>query len=143
MLNGRRLVGACFVALLFVACSSTTNNYILVSDPDASSAGGGKDGGASLGPQCEAYLECCHQMSQPASASCADIEKNLTEGALDASFGDYETACERALTAAKNAGLCSESSKADAAPDGKKTNTDSGPSGVCKPNCATDLECQQ
>jgi len=142
MRSSRYFLGACLGALLFIACSSTTTNYILLQGTDA---GGGLEAGKrdGVGPLCQAYLDCCHRMPESAAATCNEFEKSLSQN-LDALLGDYEALCERALDAAKTAGLCKETTGGDAGSDGRSTSTkDAAITGVCQPNCTSDLECQQ
>ena len=66
--------------------------------------------GSSLGPQCEAYLECCTELAeaQPALAGSCDSTRSSIESAQEkgASTASYESSCKSALASARSAGYC-------------------------------------
>lgn len=69
-----------------------------------------KDKGSSVGPQCEAYLDCCDEIAkdQPALAGSCDTTRKSVDDAIDkgASTETYESSCKQALATMQSAGYC-------------------------------------
>lgn len=70
----------------------------------------GDDGKTSLGPKCQAYLECCKELAakEPSVASSCQSVEDQIENAQNsgASTETYESACESGVTSFQSAGYC-------------------------------------
>lgn len=77
---------------------------------DSTSPAGDDDDGASIGPQCEAYFDCCDEVAsaQPSLAGSCDQTRKSVEDATKkgASTATYESSCKQALATMQSAGYC-------------------------------------
>ncbi len=84
------------------------------SDPsksaDSTDPAAGDKSSSSIGPECEAYFDCCDEIAkaQPSLAGSCDQTRKAVEDATKqgASTATYESSCKQALATMQGAGYC-------------------------------------
>ena len=73
-------------------------------------ADGQDESGSSIGPECEAYFDCCDEVAkdQPSLAGSCDQTRKSVEDATKkgVTTETYESSCKQALSAMQGAGYC-------------------------------------
>ena len=69
-----------------------------------------EDKTSSIGPECEAYFDCCDEVAkaQPSLAGSCDQTRSAVDDAVKkgASTDTYESSCKQAIAAMQGAGYC-------------------------------------
>jgi len=77
---------------------------------DGSEPANSDDASSSIGPECEAYFDCCDEIAkeQPSLAGSCDSTRKAVEDATEkgASTETYESSCKQALATMQGAGYC-------------------------------------
>ena len=77
---------------------------------DSTDPAGGEDEKSSIGPECEAYFDCCDEVAkdQPSLAGSCDQTRKAVDDATKkgASTETYESSCKQALATMQGAGYC-------------------------------------